>query len=311
MTLQISTALFFDRATERISANQNRLATTQARLSVGKQILSPSDAPDQAAAIQRLRGEIDRQDSSLRTLQVAMRRYDAEEIALTSANDLLIRIKELTLQAANDTLSPVDRRAVAIELQTLRDQLVAVGNTRDDSGNYLFSGTRVGTPPLVQDASGRVLYAGDQTQTAIPGGSERSVLYSRTATDVFVRIVRTDPATGERESVGFFDAIDQTLEALRTNQTPAIQRGIDEIDALQTGVSQAMARIGADMGVVQSQIDLVQDTQLRFRTTLSEIEDLDYAQAITRLNQEMLGLEAAMGSFAKISGLTLFDYIGR
>jgi flagellar hook-associated protein 3 FlgL len=42
---------------------------------------------------------------------------------------------------------------------------------------------------------------------------------------------------------------------------------------------------------------------------LSEIEDLDYAEAVARMNKEMMGMEAAMGSFAKISGLSLFDYI--
>ena len=52
--MKISTSFLFDRATERMSTIQNKLATTQAQLAVGKQILSPSDAPDQAAAIQRL-----------------------------------------------------------------------------------------------------------------------------------------------------------------------------------------------------------------------------------------------------------------
>ena len=47
----------------------------------------------------------------------------------------------------------------------------------------------------------------------------------------------------------------------------------------------------------------------KVKSTLSEIEDLDYASAVTRMNKEMMALEAAMGSFAKISGMTLFDYI--
>ena len=58
--MNISTSLLFDRATESMGALQNKLATTQAQLSASKQILAPSDSPDQAAAIQRLRGEIDK-----------------------------------------------------------------------------------------------------------------------------------------------------------------------------------------------------------------------------------------------------------
>ena len=53
--MKISTSFLFDRATERMSAIQNKLATTQAQMAEGKQILPPRGAPDQAAAIQRLR----------------------------------------------------------------------------------------------------------------------------------------------------------------------------------------------------------------------------------------------------------------
>ena len=70
--MKISTSFLFDRATERMSNIQNRLATTQAQMAESKQILSPSDAPDQAAAIQRLKGEVQRQDSHMRTLDVAI-----------------------------------------------------------------------------------------------------------------------------------------------------------------------------------------------------------------------------------------------
>jgi len=85
--MKISTSFLFDRATERMSTIQNKLATTQAQLAVSKQILSPSDAPDQAAAIQRLKGEVQRQDSHMRSLQVAVQRYTAEETALSSSNE--------------------------------------------------------------------------------------------------------------------------------------------------------------------------------------------------------------------------------
>jgi len=42
---------------------------------------------------------------------------------------------------------------------------------------------------------------------------------------------------------------------------------------------------------------------------LSSIEDLDYAEAITKMNQQMMSLEAAQSSFAKVSQLNLFNFI--
>ena len=173
--MKVSTSYLFDQATDRMSMIQNRLAKTQAQMAETKQILNPSDAPDQAAAIQRLKGEIDRQDKNSGMLKIAQSRYRAEETALNSANDVLIRLKELTIQAANGTVSGNDRLAIASEMSSLKDQLLSLGNSRDDNGNYLFSGTRVRTPAFQVDANGSVQYMGDQTQTRIPAGVDRTV----------------------------------------------------------------------------------------------------------------------------------------
>ena len=306
--MKISTSFLFDRATERMSTIQNKLATTQAQLAVGKQILSPSDTPDQAAAIQRLKGEVQRQDSHMRTLQVAIRRYTAEETALSSSNDILIRMKELGLQAANDTLAPDDRKAIGMEMKALRDQLLSLGNTRDDSGNYLFSGTRVNTPAFAEDANGKVIYSGDQTQTRIPAGVERTVQFTRAGTDVFSRVVRQNPDQTTR-SVGFFDALDEMIQSIDNSQALKIQQGVADITQMHNNLTLAQAQNGSDQSVVQAQLDVLEETTLRIKSTLSEIEDLDYAEAVTRMNKEMMSLEAAMGSFQKISSMTLFDYI--
>lgn len=302
--MKISTAFLFDRATERMSTIQNKLATTQAQMAVGKQILAPSAAPDQAAAIQRLKGEVQRQESHMRTLDVAMRRYTAEETALSSSNDILIRMKELGIQAANDTLALDDRKAIGVEMKALRDQLLSLGNTRDDSGNYLFSGTRVNTPAFAEDANGKVVYQGDQTQTRIPAGVERTVQFTRAGTDVFSRVVREDGPP-----VGFFDALDEMIDGINNNQTESIRRGIGDIYQMHNSLTLSQAQNGSDQAVVRSQLDVLDESMLRFQSTLSDIEDLDYAEAVTRMNKEMMGLEAAMGSFSKISSLSLFDFI--
>lgn len=302
--MKISTSFLFDRATERMSTIQNKLATTQAQLSVSKQILAPSDAPDQAAAIQRLKGEVERQTSHGELLKSALNRYQTEETAMSAASNIMVRLKELSIQAANDTLGPDDRKAIGSEMRALRDQLLSLGNTRDDSGNYLFSGTRVKTPAFAKTPEGAVVYQGDETPTRIPAGVERTVQYTRSGTDVFQRVVRENGS-----AVGFFSALDQMIDAVNTNQTSGIQQGIADIDQMSNSLTLSIAQTGADQQVVQSQLDVLEETKLRLRTTLSDIEDLDYAEAVTRMNKEVMALEAAMGSFSKISGLSLFDYI--
>jgi flagellar hook-associated protein 3 FlgL len=149
-----------------------------------------------------------------------------------------------------------------------------------------------------------VIYQGDQTQTRIPAGVERTVQFTRAGTDVFNRVVR-----GDGQPDGFFDALDQMIHATNNNETMGIQRGISDLTQMHNTLTLAQAQNGSDQKVLFAQKEVLTETQLRLKSTLSEIEDLDYAEAVTRMNKEMMGLEAAMGSFSKISGLSLFDYI--
>lgn len=306
--MKVSTSYLFDRATENLQSLQDRLATTQAQMAATKQVLSPSDSPDKAAAIQRLQGEIDRQQSHAGTLKVALRRYQAEDAAMTAANNALMRVKELSLQASNGTLSQSERDAIAVELQSLRSELLTLGNTRDDSGNYLFSGTRVSTPAFAEDSDGNVTYQGDQTRTSIPAGVERTVQFTRSGVDVFSRVIRLDNQ-GEAQAASFFGALNQLIGAVKSSDAAGITRGINDANQMLDGVNLALAKTGSDQQVVQQQLDVLQQTTLRLRTSLSEVQDLDYATAVTKMNKEMLALQAAMSSFAKVSGMTLFDYI--
>ena len=140
--MKISTSFLFDRATSQMAEVQNRLAKTQAQAAEGKQVIAPSDAPEQAATIQRLKGMIARQDDYMGTLNIVSRRLQDEEAYLQSANDALIRITELAMQAANDTYGPADREAISLEMISLRDHLMSVANAQDADGDYLFAGGR-------------------------------------------------------------------------------------------------------------------------------------------------------------------------
>jgi flagellar hook-associated protein 3 FlgL len=85
---------------------------------------------------------------------------------------------------------------------------------------------------------------------------------------------------------------------------------MSEMDDLQRGVVLAQAESGTDMKVVEQQNAVLDDTQLTLKTALASVEDLDMAAAITLMQKQLLSLEAAQASFAKVSQLSLFKYIG-
>jgi flagellar hook-associated protein 3 FlgL len=306
--MKISTTLFFDRSTQQLGNVQASLSKTQEQLSTGLQIVKPSDAPDKAALVTRLESELSRQTGYQNTLKAVNVRLTSEETALKNTSDVLYRIKELAVQAANDTLGPQDRQSVALELSTLRDQVLSLANSQDSNGNYLFSGSKASQPAFSQDAKGHVSYQGDQARMKVNVGDNRRLNLNMPGSDAFVRVVRDD-GKGNKSAVDFFQSLDDLVAAVKSSDHVAIQRGVAEVDGLQNGISEGLGQIGADLNVIDMQNNVLDQVILRLKTTRSDVEDLDYTTAITKMNKDQLALEAAQSSFAKISQLSLFKYM--
>jgi flagellar hook-associated protein 3 FlgL len=306
--MKISTTLYFDRATTQLGNVQGELAKTQEQLSTGKQIVKPSDSPDKASLVTRLDSELARQASYQDTLKAVNTRLQSEETALTSTSDVLTRVKELATQAANDSLAPADRQSIALEISSLKDQVLSLANTQDTNGNFLFSGSRVGQQAFGKDAQGNIVYQGDQSRMVVAVGDNRRMNMNMPGSDAFVRVIRDD-GKGNKVGVSFFQALDDLASAVKNSDHTGMQRGLTEVNTLQQGVSDATAQVGTDMNVIDMQNSVLDEVTLRLKTTKSDTEDLDYTSAITKMNKDQLALEAAQSSFAKISQLSLFKYM--
>ena len=306
--MKISTSLYFDRSTQQLGNVQAKLTKVQEQLSTGLQIVKPSDAPDKASLVTRLESELARQSGYQDTLKSVNVRLSAEETALKNTSDVMYRVKELAVQAANDTLGAQDRQSIALELGTLRDQILSMANSQDSNGNYLFSGSRAGEPAFSQNSDGRVVYQGDHSRMKVNVGDNRRMNLNLPGSDIFTRVVRDD-GKGNKVGVDFFQALDDLTAAVKGADRTQIQRGIAEVDTLQGGISEGLGQIGADLSVVDMQTNVLDQVVLQLKTTRSDVEDLDYTSAITKMNKDQLALEAAQSSFAKISQLSLFKYL--
>jgi flagellar hook-associated protein 3 FlgL len=306
--MKISTGLYFDRSTQQLGGVQARLTKVQEQLSTGLQIVKPSDEPDKASLVTRLEGELARQASYQETLKSVNVRLTAEETALKNTSEVMYRIKELAVQAANDTVGAQDRQSIALEMSNLREQILSLANSQDSNGNYLFSGSKAGTPAFSKDAKGHVRYDGDQARMQVNVGDNRRMNLNMPGSDAFTRVVRDD-GKGNKTGVDFFQSLDDLVNAVKSSDRTAIQRGVAEVDTLQNGISEGLGQIGADLTVVDLQNNVLDQVVLRLKTTRSDVEDLDYTEAITRMNKDQLALEAAQSSFAKISQLSLFKFL--
>ena len=69
------------------------------------------------------------------------------------------------------------------------------------------------------------------------------------------------------------------------------------------------ANVGARLNTVDKQIEINASFTLQLKTTLSEIRDLDFSEAVTKLNLRLVGLQAAQNAYTRVQGLSLFNYL--
>ena len=190
--MKISTSYLFDQATKNMQTAQSDVSKSRERIASGKSLVRPSDDTGKLRSIEILKSQQRKIESYDKSMNFLTDRFQLEESILGSASDILIRVKELAIQAANDSFSSSDRDIIAIEVESLRDELLAIANTRDVEGNFIFSGSKSDTKPFLMDEStGVVQYAGDNRRlfTAV---SDSRVLESNTdGTQVFQPVNRT------------------------------------------------------------------------------------------------------------------------
>ncbi|VVS97855.1 Flagellar hook-associated protein flgL [Marinobacter salarius] len=165
--IRISSQQIFSGGINRLQELNSSLNQTQEQISTGKRVNKPSDDPVAAARILKLDQELSRIETYQRNAGLAENRLQQEESALASSVDVIQRIRELTVQAGNGSLSPNDRKSISSEMKERIGQLANTANTRDASGEYIFSGFQGSTAAFGKDASGSWVYQGDEGQRVL------------------------------------------------------------------------------------------------------------------------------------------------
>ena len=115
-----------------------------------------------------------------------------------------------------------------------------------------------------------------------------------------------------------FTTLNDLASALETNaETPATKAlfntrmasALQQVDSVQDHFSTVRAQVGTRLSSLDNAVDALENQKVEFKSMVSDLRDLDYAEAITRMNQQLIGLQAAQASYSRISQLSLFDYL--
>jgi flagellar hook-associated protein 3 FlgL len=84
---------------------------------------------------------------------------------------------------------------------------------------------------------------------------------------------------------------------------------LTDVDQATAHIIDARSEVGARVRALDEEASLSEDFRVQLSKTLSDLRDLDYSEALTRLSQQLLGLDAAQQAYARTQGLTLFRFL--
>lgn len=322
---------------EQMFNQRNSISKMQEQVSSGIKVASPSDDPGRAGTITKFQNALQRLERHSDRISTSVSTLETQESILDSVQDIILRIREIGQQAANETVPKDVRESLSEETFQLRDELVGLINTRSQ-GSYIYGGADDDDPPFdIADAvTGGYTTPGDPTNPA----SIRYVFDAEPGTDVTRSVHVTDSDSVKlNTSADIFQntvaAIERMGRALAgystTPASPALPDGggaayvfpddystqtaeittcldllesasVNDIEIERTSVGSRTNRLYQ----AQDVIDLI---KLNTEKARSSIQDSDIFSSASELSSMKLSLEALLSSGTILNNLSLLDFI--
>jgi flagellar hook-associated protein 3 FlgL len=298
-----STSAFFERSLMDLTALRKQAEETQAEMSSGERLQRSSDDPVAASRLRQLARADVFDDIDTAATNRATTDLSLTDNALSQFSNFVTRLQELATQAASSTLSDSQRAGIGEEVAQIRDNLVALANTRDGTGNALFGGESA-SDAYTLDGAGNASYAGTSAAGVISLGGGQSV--SRGVTGPEFLQFQSGGAT-----VDLLAMTKDLADALKSGTG-----GAAAANAALTALDDGLNAITTAQTVVGSRLNWI-DLNTERRTSLSEMRTsektevggADLTESIARLQNTMLVLQASQASFAKLANLSLFSVL--
>lgn len=286
--MRVTSEMMVANSLRRLSSRLEGYERVQSQLATGTRMRAPSDDPSGAGRALALRASTRAREQEVRNASDAQSWLDLADSQLQAAVERLQRARELAVRGSN-SLGPEERSAIAVEMASIRDELVGIANATH-RGRPLFSG--YSDEEAVAEVGGVWTYGGDDGAITRRVGESEVVRVNVTAAEAF-------GFAGPDGDV--FTMLDELVTALEGAPDPSatLAAGIGRIDTARHTIGDAQARIGTASNRVESARARADDALLAIRSQLSDVEDVDIAEAIMELQTQEMAYTATLEALAR------------
>ncbi len=284
--------------TQALQTTQSRMRETQMEIASGKRARSFDRIAPEVPLLLSTRYDRTLNATRIRQNEHVIDRMQAMDGSLEGLGRIAERARTLLLQRLSDGVGadvPLDA-----ELDAMLEEIEARLNLRLD-GRYLFAGSRTDTkpvaipdpPPVTADAT--LYYSGDDTELEVRAEEGLELAYGIPASDpAFERLIGALGLARQGHLVNDRSDLEGALSDLTT--------AIDELADLR-------AELGAKRSRLEAIIEVQRGDEVYLAEIVSEMEDVDLPEALSRLARDRTVLEAAYLAVSRISQLSIADYL--
>lgn len=262
MSYRISSQIASLRAAHQLGMNQRKVEDSMRAIASGSRLQKSAVDPAGVAISETLRGQVSSSGAALRNADSALSFIQVAEGGLNEQGNILIRLRELAVQSASDTLSDREREFVDLEFQELKKEIDRVSNT-----------TQLGTKKLLQGRAEDFEF-----QVGTDGGDADVVKYT-------IEVDTTLSGLG----------IDN-VEIVSKNEA---RRSLDSIDEAIYRVVENRAQFGAIQSRLESVRNTLEVQKESLSAARSQIADADLAMEFAELTKGKILTELSSSVLAQ------------
>ena len=283
---------------------QTQLNTASEQSTTGIKSTNYAGVADQAYVLTSLSAEISQATSYADLAESIQSRVDVYYDSLSTMTDVLTdMLSDLSAAQSSGTNTVIGLNDSA---QSALDTMATLLNTQYE-GRYLYAGSATDTVPVTVDST---------TYGAITVPSSTDTSYYAGNDDVSSARV-ADGMTVDYGMTADMDMFENALRALniaanaRTDPIDgdALSEATSLINSALDGIGEQQTRMSSVHAQLESVIDMHTDFQLTAESMVSDLSEVDIAEAMVRLDTLSVQLEASYSAVAKVSDLSLFDYL--
>ncbi len=297
---------FLDRTSDKLQSLQLQAAT-------GKRINRPSDDPTAISPVLSARTQIQTSDRYIETIETGLDRVDNMDGYFDSIENTLVRLKEISIAAANDSYSSSDRLTFADEVGQLQKSLLDDANAQVD-GRYLFAGFEEKTQPFSRNPNypatdpNPVIYNGDYGDLEFEIAPNELISVNLPGNRLMLGDLDNDGTT-DAGNVDIFALAASLEEALRADDRTAIEGLIDPLEQAANQVRSQRSLKGNVGSRLETALSHMEEIKIDMEEFRSRYEDADFLETVTEMQQQQQSFQAALNVTGKVSELSILDYI--